>query len=328
MTRSVAIIGAGQIGIAASHAFADKGWQVRVLSRSPSQFLHQDASFEPYVAGESPAPIADVVLDTIAFDEADVGRYSPPDIGRLIVVSSASVYCDALGRTLDEASQNGFPEFDGAISESQSTVAPGPATYSTRKVRMEHAALEAFGERATVLRPCAIHGPGSRHPREWWFVKRFLDGRDRIPLIHEGTSQFQTSSARMIGRFAAAAAEAGLFGIYNLADSDSPNVREIGNFLAKWTKARFELVLDIPADAPPTIGRTPWSVPKPFVVDGRKADKAAPGTRTSYRDSAANLATDLANFPPADWRSAFPQLAAYPWDLFDYEAEDRFLASL
>lgn len=36
----------------------------------------------------------------------------------------------------------------------------------------------------------------------------------------------------------------------------------------------------------------------------------------------------LADLNPADWRAAFPQLAAYPWDLFDYDAEDRFLASL
>ena len=34
----------------------------------------------------------------------------------------------------------------------------------------------------------------------------------------------------------------------------------------------------------------------------------------------------LAKQNPSDWCSAFPQLAAYPWDLFDYEAEDRFLA--
>ena len=34
------------------------------------------------------------------------------------------------------------------------------------------------------------------HPREWWFIKRALDGREAIPVAYAGKSVFHTSSAR------------------------------------------------------------------------------------------------------------------------------------
>ena len=50
----------------------------------------------------------------------------------------------------------------------------------------------------TVLRPGAIHGVGSRHPREWWFVKRILDGRRAVPLAWDGQSRFHASATSNI----------------------------------------------------------------------------------------------------------------------------------
>jgi nucleoside-diphosphate-sugar epimerase len=332
LTRTVAIIGAGQIGYAAANAFAFEGWEVTVHARSRPQW--QLGSFRRYIAGEDAAPRADVVLDTIAFDAEDIGRYDPDAVGRLIVVSSASVYRDARGRTLDEAAQNGFPEFDGPIREDNPRVAPGPETYSTRKVRMENRAQDLFAERATILRPCAIYGKYSRHPREWWFVKRFLDGRAKIPLALNGKSQFHTTSASEIGEFAENAATWEWGGAFNLGAENPPTVMEIAKAIAAIIGVETEIV---PFDGFPDefIGRTPWSVPRPFTVSIDKALAAgdgfgaATGVGMNYTgqplDSAINW---LAERNPADWRAAFPQLAAYPWDLFDYDAEDRFLASL
>ncbi|MEL6877223.1 MAG: reductase [Pseudomonadota bacterium] len=327
MTRSVAIIGAGQIGYAASDAFLWNDWDVTVYARTRPDWLQRDVRFEQHVLGENPAPEADVVLDTIAFDEDDIARYDPEKIGRLIVISSASVYCDDQGRTLDEAAQNGFPEFDGPITEDQSTVAPGPETYSTRKVRMENKAREMFGDRATTLRPCAIHGLWSRHLREWWFVKRLIDGRTHIPLANRGESRFHTTSARMIGEFAVHAADHSLGGIVNLGDEDAPSVLQIGQSIAALFGQESEW---IPVEGYPdsAIGRTPWSVPLPFLVSSEKARASGFTGIHTYADSTHAGLFHLRDDPPHDWRATFPQLAAYPWDLFDYDAEDRFLASL
>ncbi|MHA7818696.1 MAG: NAD-dependent epimerase/dehydratase family protein [Erythrobacter sp.] len=326
MTRSVAIVGAGQIGFAAAFAFHDRGWDPTIYARSEPEWLDRmPFRFKPYVAGTDPAPEADIVVDTIAFDEDDVARYDPERIARLIAISSCSVYRDDEGRTLDEAQTNGWPEFDGIIDESQPTVAPGPETYSTRKIRMERKATELFGERATILRPCAVYGEHSRHPREWWFIKRLLDRRAHIPLMLEGRSRFQTTDADDIGYGAVTLAEGDLGGVYNVADEDSPSVLEIGEVLSRGFDHPSQLV---PIDADGLVGRTPWSVAKPITVCAKKLVDSGLDTQSTYASGAPDAAAWLADLNPADWRAAFPQLAAYPWDLFDYEAEDRFLASL
>lgn len=229
MARSVAIIGAGQVGYAAAYQFAFHDWDVRIYARSKPEWDPDPfGRFVAYVAGANPAPQADVILDTIAFDEDDITRYDPANVGRLIALSSASVYCDSQGRTLDEAAQNGFPDFPDPVTEDQSTVTPGPETYSTRKVRMENKALEMFGDRATILRPCAIFGKYSRHPREWWFVKRLMDGRRVIPLAFEGQSKFNTTSAYCLATCAQQMADDETSGIFNIADDPAPSVLEIG----------------------------------------------------------------------------------------------------
>ena len=323
MNQSVLIVGAGQIGFAAAKAFVSEGANVCVLARSQPRWNVKGARFQRYVAGEDVAPRADVVVDTIAYDAPDVARYDPGVVGRLIAISSASVYCDAQGRTLDEAAQHGFPDFPDPITEENATVPAGPQTYSTRKIRMEDRAFAAFGNRATILRPCAIYGSYSRHPREWWFVKRMRDGRARIPLTHEGHSRFQTSSVALIGAFAVAAARRALGGVYNLADACAPNVLAIGQTLARYCGAEpdFHAMVGTPAGA---VGRTPWSIPGPFVVDGSKAMAGGHLQPTMYERHAAETVQWLLSCDIDNWRTAFPQLAAYPWDLFDYAAEDAF----
>jgi hypothetical protein len=54
-------------------------------------------------------------------------------VGALVVVSSASVYRDAAGRTLDEAAASGFPELPVPIPETQPTLEPGSTRKPTRK---------------------------------------------------------------------------------------------------------------------------------------------------------------------------------------------------
>ncbi len=325
MPRSVAIIGAGQIGKCAAAAFADD-WHCTLYSHSePDRDRLLFGEFQAYRRGEVAAPIADVVVDTIAFDEDDVTLYDPDRVGRLILISSASVYCDDRGRTLDEASQNGWPEFGEPIQESRTTVSPGSQTYSTRKIRMERKAQELFGDRATIFRPSAVYGTHSKHPREWWFVKRFLDGRTQVPLLSGGASQFHTSNAEDIACAALSAAERDLGGIYNVADGYCPTLRQIGDAIAEQLYWQPEWI-DVSDRR--FVGRTPWSVGKPFVCDTRRLQDATGIAPSTYNPNCHDAVAWLKHLNPSDWRAAFPPLAAYPWDLFDYEAEDLFLASL
>ncbi|MEL7197454.1 MAG: reductase [Pseudomonadota bacterium] len=326
MAKTVAIIGAGQIGFAAAHVFFAAGWDVTIHARSRPNWFQFSENWRPYTAPDDPPPSADVVFDTIAYDAEDIAHFDPDAIGRYITVSSVSVYCDEKARTLDEGLAHGYPRFAGPITEDQTTIAPGPDTYSTRKVRMENAAIKAFGDRATILRPCAIYGPHCRQPREWWFVKRILDGRSEIPLSFDGNSQFQTTDVEMIGHFAAWAAEKDLSGAFNLADSNAPSVLEIGQTIADLLErpGTFRGFEGAPKG---TVGRTPWSIPKPFIISSAKAEATGlyPCSER-YKPSAA--LQWLCKQPLNDWEPLFPVLVRYGYDLFDYAAEDRFLASL
>lgn len=325
MARSVAIIGAGQIGYAACEAFLDAGWDVSVLARTIPPWAHNDARFELYVAGEQPTPSANVVVDTIAYDESDVARYNPDQIGRLISISSASVYVDYGGRSLEKSAENGYPDFGFGVTEEQVTVPPGPQSYSTRKIRMERAAIERFERNASIIRPGAVYGPWSRHPRELWFVKRLKDRRRIVPLAFDGESQFHTTDARSIGELALFLAEEDRGGIYNCADIDAPSVREMGKIIADAFGKRVRFY-GIEGEPVGSVGRTPWSLPAPFIINCDKAYDAGFKRQSLHRTRIHESIEWLRHQRFDDWSKAFPQLAAYPWDLFDYEAEDRYLA--
>ena len=117
----------------------------------------------------------------------------PPDYGR-DAATLARVYADDDGRTLDEANDEGdFPRMPVPIPEIQRTAEPGDGTYSTRKVELEQSLLEGPLP-ATLVRACAIHGPGAQLPRELFFVKRGVDGRRRVALAFNGESRFHTTS--------------------------------------------------------------------------------------------------------------------------------------
>ena len=78
----------------------------------------------------------DLVVDVIPFEAAHAKQLLGLDTGALIAISSASVYADDQGRTLDEAEGvDDFPELPVPIPETQATVEPGDGTYSTKKSR-------------------------------------------------------------------------------------------------------------------------------------------------------------------------------------------------
>ncbi|WP_428490595.1 NAD-dependent epimerase/dehydratase family protein [Rhodopila sp.] len=328
--------GTGQIGRAVARDLLAAGWSVTFSHRghrpAPRDLIEQGARVvtlerDRDELARTLGSGADALIDTTAYnrDHASQLIAVQASIGCFVVVSSASVYRDQLGRTLDEAAETGFPDLPDPIPETHPTVDPGPTTYSTRKVALERHLLDAASPPVTILRPCAIHGPNSRHPREWWLVKRMLDRRSAIPLAHRGTSRFHASAVANIAAVARIAAETPGSRVLNIADPDAPTVAEIAAHIARHLDYQGRIVaVDAPDDSP-LIGRTPWSVPRPFVLDCRTAGSLGYVPATSYADAAGAmcgwLVEDAAN---GDWRQRYPVLAAYPWDHFDYETEDAF----
>jgi nucleoside-diphosphate-sugar epimerase len=333
VSRTALIIGgSGQIGQATTRRLLQGGWRVRLAQRTAAR-LPADLAAQAQVVPldrEASGAVAravgggvDALIDTVAFDERHAAQLleAEADVGATVVISTGSVCCDAAGRTLDEARETGFPRFPVPIGEDQATVAPGPATYSTRKAALEQALLQGAKRPVTILRPFAIHGPGSTHPREWWFVRRILDGRRRAPLSWCGESRFHTSATVNIAELIRVALESPGTRVLNAADPEALSVAEIGRVIAGVYGAELDLVL---LDGPPEsgVGGTPWSTPFPLVADMSRA--AALGYRP-----AATYAQSIG----AACRSAEALAAAgvdfvpYLRTMFDYAAEDAALAA-
>ena len=329
MPKALVIGGTGQIGLAVAERLAGDGWDVALCSRrpppTPGPWQHIAADRRDRAAVDAAlSEGADLVLDCIAFDVPDADQLLDHQdrIGRIAVVSSASVYADADGLTLDEAGAGGFPNFPVPITEEQPTVAPGPDTYSTRKVALERSLLVRAKVPVTILRPCAIHGPYSRHAREWWFLKRLLDGRKQIPLAFGGRSQFQTTSTRAIADAMAFSLGSSETQVLNVADADAPTVAEIGRAIMDASGISAELVAMPDAPYPPALGGTPWSVERPMICAS-----SVPNTVTYAEAVPRAIEWLIGATRGKDWREVLPQLAAYPKDHFDYDVDDRALVA-
>ncbi|WP_457583547.1 NAD-dependent epimerase/dehydratase family protein [Ensifer canadensis] len=339
MTKQAFIIGGtGQIGRAIGAKLLNEGWSVTLASRGgrdiPADLVRLGAKTivldrgKPGELARSLGSGADAVVDTVAYDQthADQLLDVEQDVGQFVVISSCSVYRDGFGRTLDEARENGFPELPDGMSETQPTVEPGPQNYSTRKVAFERRLLDHAQRPVAVLRPCAIHGTHSNHPREWWFVKRMLDNRKIIPLCFNGASRFHTTAVANIAEVAAVALNRPQSRILNVADPEAPTVLEIGALIGEamgWSGELVPLDIGDPRFGSP-VGWTPWSVPAPFTVNTDSARQIGYKPATDYAKAVPPLCEWLRGQPREGWRERFPVLAAYTMPLFDYDAEDAF----
>ncbi|MDR1534970.1 MAG: NAD-dependent epimerase/dehydratase family protein [Planctomycetota bacterium] len=333
--RAFIIGGAGQIGLAVAERLLTDGWEVvaaRRGTRLPAADLPENGMRTVTLDRDDTKALrraladgADAVVDVVAYNagHADQLLLLGADIASLVVISSAGVYRDAAGRTLDEAGTNGFPDFPIPISETQPTVEPGSASYSANKAAMERRLFAYARVPVTIIRPGAVYGVPSRHPREWWFVKRMLDRRPFIPLAYKGESRFHPVAAANIAAIVAGALKNPGTRVVNAADPVVPTVREIGEIIASALgyPGRF-----VPVDSnarPSGVGATPWSIPKPMVLDFSGAERLGGGLAATYKGTAGIICRWLVETASAgDWRERFPVLASYPRDHFDYAAED------
>jgi nucleoside-diphosphate-sugar epimerase len=342
MPHAFILGGNGQIGVATASHLLESGWTVTIahrgLRRAPAELANRGANVvtldrsQPGALARRLSSGADALIDVVAYGPEHARQLLDVQgaVGSLIVVSSSSVYRDENGRTLDEAAQNGFPELPVPITESQPTVEPGSKTYSTRKAALERVLLDGAIAPVTVLRPAAVSGVGSTHPREWWFVKRLVDGRPVIPLAYGGRSRFHTTSVDNIATLVRLVA--GLRGqrVLNIADPVALSVSEIAASIVSCFDYAGAVVALPDEDAyPPSVGGAPWSVQRPFVLDMAAAASLGYRPQTTYPDAVGPICSWLVRAAAAkDWRVLFPELAAYPHDLFDYRLEDATLARL
>jgi nucleoside-diphosphate-sugar epimerase len=263
----------------------------------------------------------ELLIDVIPFEAEHAEQLLQRDVGAIVAVSSASVYADDAGRTLDEATgTNDFPDLPVPIPETQRTVEPGEATYSTKKVQIEQRLLENGSTPAAIVRPCAIYGRGDRMAREWHFVKRRLDERPFVVLSHRGAGHFHTTAAANVGELVRLIAAQPRTDVFNCGDPDPPTVQQIARRIGDFTE------ILVPGGG--EVGGTPWSVPKPFLVDMSHAERELGYAPLTTWADAIDPQVDwlIEATRERDWREVLPRGAQYL--SFDYDAEDELVRSL
>jgi nucleoside-diphosphate-sugar epimerase len=328
--RAVLIGGTGLIGRAAARALAEDGWDVVAVSRSGTlpEGLAELGVESVAADREDDAQLwaalgtgADVVYDSVAMNREHGEQLNRLEdlIGSLVVISTASVYADDEGRAFDGEGGD-LPRLPVPIPETQHTAEPGDATYSTQKAELEQTLLHG-PLHSTLIRACAIHGPGAKNPRELFFVKRAVDGRRRVALAWNGESRFHTTSVANLAELIRLAAGQPGDRLINGGDPDPPSTLEICHAIGDALEYEFEPVL-LPADE----FSNPWGVPasSPLVVSMEAAEREL-GYRpvTTYpeavKETCAWLVGELER--GRSWEGSYIEGS------LDYAAEDEVLAS-
>jgi len=335
MPRALVVGGTGLVGRATARRLLAAGWQVDLTGRDPAhlpaEFADAGGRFvaaERSDAGQLLATLgdgADLLVDCICYTAADAALLLPlaHEAASTVMISSKAVYADDGG---NHSNSDTAPRFDGPIAETQRTVAPGHADYTTRegyganKVAAEQALLDS-GLPVTVLRPSKIHGAGAAPPREWVFVKRVLDRRPAVFLARRGAGVDHTTAAANIAALIEVAAAKPAPRILNSADPDAPSALAISRVIARHLGHSWkEVLLD-----DRSLGRHPWDVEHPIVLDTSAA------LALGY-EPAGDYATTV--IEEIDWLVAGgdgPGSLPDPDDPFfapmlDYAAEDSYLA--
>lgn len=339
MARKAFLLGGtGKTGRVLAQRLLETGWEVVLASRGeravdPSIEAHHVSldRADDQALRDALGSGVDVLVDFVAFEQAHAEQLLSLDglVRSLVVLSSSSVYADSAGRSLDDIRAGENVRFRVPLTERDPTVPPGDETYSTRKRAIERTLLARDAIPSTLIRAGAIYGPGDLNSREWYFVKRALDGRRVVVLPHRGESRFHPTSVHNLAELIRLAAERPGRRLLNAGDPEAPTVVEIGRHIAAALSHEWSEVL-LPGPPRGAVGDHPWGVPHPFVLDMTEAEFEV-GYRpvTTYARAVRETCDWLVSVTAGrDWREVLSGTAKLYGDEFDYDAEDELLRSL
>ncbi len=155
----------------------------------------------------------DAVLDTCGYLPRDVGRMAAclqGRVGRYMFVSSISVYAG-----FEQPNHEGSAL--GRIDDTDTDVIDG-RTYGPLKALCEQAVVQAFGDRALLIRPGLIVGPHDPTQRFTYWPARVARAADAEPVLAPGDPQdgIQVIDVRDLVAFMLQAVDDGRSGAFNL----------------------------------------------------------------------------------------------------------------
>ncbi|MFE9566669.1 NAD-dependent epimerase/dehydratase family protein [Streptomyces sp. NPDC006487] len=200
------------VGRAITEDALSRGWEVTVFHRGH----HAPPPGTTALRGDRTAPGGldalaqgrwDLVVDTWGGAPTavrDSARLLAGRAGRYVYISSRSVYAYPAPAGLDE---------DGPVVEGSPDAES--TAYAEDKRGGELAALDAFGDRALLVRAGLIIGPYENVGRLPWWLNRVARGGPLLAPGHPGL-QLQYIDVRDLARWTLDAGSAGLGGAYNL----------------------------------------------------------------------------------------------------------------
>ena len=137
-----------------------------------------------------------------------------PDARRYVFISSLSAHVDDVrphATEDDDLHQPPFPDSEEITEE----------TYGPLKVASERVVIDAFGDRATIVRPGLIVGPHDPTDRFTYWVRRVADGGE-ILAPEPPDYEVQWIDARDLAAFVLLLVERSIAGIYSVVDAPMP----------------------------------------------------------------------------------------------------------
>jgi nucleoside-diphosphate-sugar epimerase len=327
----------GLTGRAIASELSGAGWEVVGTGRDEGhfpaslrtrgiRFVHSDRH-DPAQLRRVLAPGADVVVDCLCYTAQHARQLLEHrgSFGSAVVLSSKAVYVDDHGRHSNSARP---PRFAGPVSEQQQVLEPdfsgafqSREGYGANKVAAELTLRESEAA-VSILRPSRIHGPRSTPPREWFVVKRLLDGRDRIPVAHAGLTGNHPTAAANLARLVATCAQRPGPRVLNATDPGAPTAAEIVHAIAVAGERTVEVV-GLDHQAPPEFGWTPWANWPPFFLDGTAAARLGYEPLGTYADTVAAAVRELLALGPE--HQALLQRDDYFARRFEYALDEEAL---
>jgi nucleoside-diphosphate-sugar epimerase len=271
---------------------------------------------------------ADVIVDCLCYTAEHARQLLThrESFGSAVVLSSKAVYVDDQGR---HANSDESPRFDVPVPESQPVLEPdfsgayqSREGYGTNKVAAE-ITLRESGAPVSILRASRIHGLGGLPQREWFVVKRLLDGRHRIPIAHHGQTGNHPTAAVNLAKLAAACAQQPAARVLNAADPDLPTAADAVEAIAAACQRPVRIV-GLNDAAPPEVGWTPWATWPPFFLDTTAAARLGYQPAGTYSDTVAPAVQELLELSP-EQRTRLEN-DPYFDQRFDYAIDDAALA--
>ncbi|MFC5666820.1 NAD-dependent epimerase/dehydratase family protein [Kitasatospora misakiensis] len=249
------------VGRAVAEAALERGWEVTVFHRgthaapSGARVLHGDRTAEGGLAALAEGEW-DAVVDTWSAAPSvvrDSARLLADRVGRYAYVSSRSVYAYPSPAGADESA----PLVEGSPDD-------GERPYPESKRGGELAVLDAFGDRALLIRAGLIVGRYENIGRLPWWLNRIARGG---PVLAPGPRELgvQFIDVRDLAEWTLDAVAAGLGGPYDLVGPRGHSTMgELLEACAAVTGSDAELRWTAP-EAIAAAGIEPW-IPLPFWV--------------------------------------------------------------